>query len=78
MMEPMISRLSQTAAKCGVLALLAALTAFAVSGNSVALLIFPILISIVQLFCLIEGPWTAPMLQRLPVRVAAKRRLPYQ
>jgi hypothetical protein len=76
MMEPMISRLSQMGAKGGALALLAALAAFAVSGNSIALLIFPILISVVQLLCLIEGPWTALMLQRLPVPVAAKRHLP--
>jgi hypothetical protein len=76
MMEHMISRLGQTGAKGGALAMLAALTAFTVSGDSLALLIFPILVSVVQLFCLIEGPWTAPMLQCLPVRVTTKRRLP--
>ena len=75
-MEPMISRLSQIGAKGGALALLAALAAFAVSGNSIALLIFPVLISFVQLLCLIEGPWTTPMLRRLPVRVTEKQRLP--
>jgi hypothetical protein len=72
----MISRLSQTGAKGGALALLAALTVFAVSGEPIALLIFPILISVVQLLCLIKGPWTEPMMQRIPVRVTATRPLP--
>jgi hypothetical protein len=38
------------------------------------LLVFPILISAVQLLCLIEGPWTNAMMQRLPVQVKAQRR----
>lgn len=71
-MKPVISRLSQTGAKVGALAMLTAFAAFAVSHDPLTLLIFPILISIVQLMCLVEGPWTAPMLQRLPV-VAARR-----
>ena len=72
-MDPMISRLSQIAAKGGALALLAALAAYAISSNPIALLAFPILISIVQLLCLVEGPWTQPMLQHLPVRVSSRR-----
>jgi hypothetical protein len=36
--------------------------------------VFPILISAVQLLCLIEGPWTSAMTQRLPVRVQGQRR----
>jgi hypothetical protein len=70
----MISRLSQIAAKGGAFAMLAALVAYAVSSNPIALLAFPILISIVQLLCLVEGPWTQPMLQRLPVLARAERR----
>ena len=66
-MDQMISRLSQIAAKGGALTMLAALAAYAVSSDPIALLVFPILISIVQLLCLVEGPWTQPMLQRLPV-----------
>jgi len=73
MMDPVISKLSQTGAKGGALAMLAALAAYAVSGDPLALLVFPILISIVQLLCLVEGPWTAPMLQRLPASARAKR-----
>jgi hypothetical protein len=73
-MDPMISRLSQIAAKGGAFAMLAALVAYAVSSNPIALLAFPILISIVQLLCLVEGPWTQPMLQRLPVLARAERR----
>ncbi len=75
-MDPMISRLGQTGAKGGAFAMLAALAAYAVSRDPIALLVFPMLISLVQLLCLIEGPWTAAMTQRLPVRVEAKRRLP--
>jgi hypothetical protein len=74
MMDPVISQLSQFGAKGGALAMLAAFAAFAVSCDSIALLVFPVLISIVQLLCLIEGPWTAPMLQRLPAPAATKRR----
>ena len=73
-MDPMISRLSQVAAKGGALAMLAALAAYAVSSDPLALLAFPILISIVQLLCLVEGPWTQPMLQHLPVRAGMERR----
>jgi hypothetical protein len=73
-MDPMISRLSQIGAKGGVLAMLAAVAAFAVSRDPIALLAFPILISAVQLLCLIEGPWTNAMMQRLPVRAPRQRR----
>ena len=73
-MDPVISRLSQIGAKGGALAMLAAVAAYAVSGDPLALLVFPILISVVQLLCLIEGPWTQPMMQRLPVRARSKRR----
>jgi hypothetical protein len=73
-MDPMISRLSQIGAKGGAMAMLAAFAAYAISRDPIALLVFPMLISIVQLLCLVEGPWTAPMMQRLPVRVRAKRR----
>jgi hypothetical protein len=76
MMDPVISRLSQTGAKGGALAMLAAVAAYAVSRDPIELLVFPMLISIVQLLCLVEGPWTAATTQRLPVRIAAKRRLP--
>ena len=70
----MESRLSQIGAKGGALAMLAALAAYLVSGDPITLLVFPIAISIVQLLCLSEGPWTAPMLLRLPVRARAARR----
>ncbi len=73
MMDPVISRLSHIGAKGGALAMLAAFAAFAVSRDPIALLVFPILISAVQLLCLIEGPWTSAMMQRLPVRVKARR-----
>jgi hypothetical protein len=75
MMDPVISRLSQTGAKGGALAMLAAVAAYALSRDPIALLVFPMLISIVQLLCLVEGPWTAAIMQRLPARVEAKRRL---
>jgi hypothetical protein len=74
MMEPVISRLSRIGAKGGAVAMLAAFAAYAVSRDPIALLVFPILISIVQLICLIEGPWTLPIMQRLPIRTAARRR----
>ncbi|MEZ5833752.1 MAG: hypothetical protein R3D05_21480 [Dongiaceae bacterium] len=61
-------------AKAGALAMALAFAACAVSRDPIALLVFPILISVVQLLCLIEGPWTAPMVQRLPARVGARRR----
>jgi hypothetical protein len=73
-MDPVISRLGHAGARVGALAMLAALAAFVVSRDPVALLVFPILISIVQLLCLIEGPWTMPILQRLPARIGTKRR----
>lgn len=76
MMDPVISRLSEVGAKGGALAMLSACAAFVVSRDPTALLVFPILISIVQLLCLIKGPWTAPMMQRLAVRIRAKERLP--
>ena len=72
-MDPVISRLSHIGAKGGALAMLAAFAAFAVSRDPIALLVFPILISAVQLLCLIEGPWTGAMMQRLPVRVPRQR-----
>ena len=71
-MKPAKPGLSQIGAKGGALAMLAAVSAYAVSRDPIALLIFPILISIVQLLCLIEGPWTAPIMQRVPVRTAAE------
>ena len=74
-MDPVMSRLGQIGAKGGALAMLSALTAFAVSHNPIALLIFPMLISIVQLLCLIKGPWTALMVQRLPARPRARQPL---
>jgi len=73
MMDPVISRLSQIGAKGGALAMLAAFVAFAVSRDPIALLVFPILISAVQLLCLIEGPWTGAIMQRLPVRAPRRR-----
>ena len=72
MMDPVISRLSHIGAKGGAFAMLAAFAAFAVSRDPIALLVFPMLISAVQLLCLIEGPWTGAMMQRLPVRVATR------
>lgn len=72
-MDPTISRLGQLAAKGGALVMLAAMTAYLVSRDPLALLAVPILVSIVQLLCLIEGPWTQPLLQRLPVRARIKR-----
>ncbi|HEV8389227.1 MAG TPA: hypothetical protein VGQ35_05260 [Dongiaceae bacterium] len=74
-MDPVTSRLSQLGAKGGALAMLAAFAAYAVSRDPIALLVFPMLISIVQLLCLVEGPWTAPMMQRLPVRTISRRYL---
>lgn len=73
MMDPMISRLSNLGAKGGALAMLAAFAAFAVSRDPIALLVFPILISAVQLLCLIEGPWTGLMTQRLPRRAGDRQ-----
>lgn len=67
-MEPMTSRLSQIAAKGGALAMLVAAAAYLVSGSPLALLLFPMLVSVVQLLCLVEGPWTAPLLQRIAIR----------
>jgi len=72
-MDPKISRLGQFAAKGGALVMLAAMTAYVVSRDPLALVAVPILVSIVQLLCLIEGPWTAPLLQHLPVRARIKR-----
>lgn len=73
-MKPTKSGLSQIGAKGGALAMLSALTAYAVSRDPIALLVFPILVSIVQLLCLVEGPWTEPLMQRLVVRSPARRR----
>jgi hypothetical protein len=73
MMDPVISRLSRAGAQGGALAMLAGFAAFAVSRDPIALLVFPILVSAVQLLCLIEGPWTNAMMQRLPLRVARHR-----
>ena len=74
MMDPMISRLSHIGAKGGALAMLAAFAAYAVSRDPIALLVLPIVISAVQLLCLIEGPWTNAMMQRLLARVQRQRR----
>ena len=76
MMDPVISRLSHIGAKGGALALLAAFAAFAVSRHPIALLVFPVLVSGVQLLCQIEGPWTNAMMERLPVRVPRRRGQP--
>ena len=73
-MKPVKSGLSQIGAKGGALAMLSALSAYAVSGDPIALLVFPMLISIGQLLCLIEGPWTQPLTQRLTVRALTRRR----
>lgn len=73
MMDPVISRLSNLGAKGGALTMLAAFAAFAISRDPIALLVFPILISAVQLLCLIEGPWTGVMMQRLPLLVRGPR-----
>ncbi len=73
MMDPGISRLSRIGARCGALAMLAAFAAYAVSRDPIALLVLPILISAVQLLCLIEGPWTIAILQRLPVPAHGRR-----
>lgn len=70
-MDPVISRLSNLGAKGGALAMLAAFAAFVISRDPIALLVFPILISAVQLLCLIEGPWTGMMMQRLPRRASS-------
>jgi hypothetical protein len=72
-MKPVKPGLSQIGAKGGALAMLSALAAYAVSGDPIALLVFPILISIAQLLCLIEGPWTEPLTQRLAVRADSRR-----
>jgi hypothetical protein len=69
MMDSTASRLSRIGAKGGAFTMLAAAAAYAVSRDPIALLAFPVLVSIVQLLCLVEGPWTAPMAQRLPRRV---------
>ena len=73
MMDPVISRLSHLGAKGGALAMFVAFAAYAVSRDPIALLVFPMLISAVQLLCLVEGPWTNAMMQRLPVRVPKRR-----
>jgi hypothetical protein len=71
-MKPVKSGLSQIGAKGGALAMLAAVSAYAVSRDPIALLIFPILISVAQLLCLVEGPWTEPLMQRLVVRAQVR------
>ena len=73
-MDPVTSHLSQFGAKGGALVMLAAAAAYAVSSNPLALLIFPILISVVQLLCLVEGPWTAPLLHRMAVADGRRQR----
>ncbi len=72
-MKPAKPGLSQIGAKGGALAMLAALSAYAVSHDPIALLVFPMMISIAQLLCLIEGPWTEPLMQRLVVRAQCRR-----
>jgi hypothetical protein len=71
-MKPAKPALSQVGAKGGALAMLSALSAYAVSGDPIALLICPILISVAQLLCLVEGPWTEPLMQRLVVRAQVR------
>ena len=68
-MDSTASRLSRIGAKGGAFTMLAAAAAYAVSRDPIALLAFAVLVSIVQLLCLVEGPWTAPMAQHLPRRV---------
>ena len=72
-MKPVKSGLSQIGAKGGALAMLSALAAYTVSRDPIALLVFPMLISIAQLLCLVEGPWTEPLMQRLVVRAQSRR-----
>ena len=64
-MDPVMSRLGQIGAKIGALALLTAVAAYVLSRDPIALLVLPMLIGIVELLCLVEGPWTAPLLRRL-------------
>lgn len=71
-MEPVISRLSLLGVKGGALGMLTAALAYAISRDPIALLIFPMLISLVQLACLVEGPWTPLLMRRLPVLVATE------
>jgi hypothetical protein len=73
-MRPARPGLSQIGAKGGALAMLSAVAAYAVSGDPIALLVFPILISVGELLCLVEGPWTEPLMQRLAVRAPNGRR----
>ena len=73
-MDAMLSRLGQIAAKGGALAMLSALAAYAVSREAIALLAFPAAVSVMQLLCLIEGPWTRPLMQRLAVPDRTERR----
>ena len=60
--------LSQQAARGGALLMLSALAAYLVSGHPVALLTPVMLVAVVELLCLTEGPWTQPLLRRLSVR----------
>lgn len=73
-MDTVASRLSRTGAKGGAFTMLAAVAAYAVSRDPIALLAFAVVVSIMQLLCLVEGPWTAPMAQRLPRRAHVRRR----
>lgn len=73
-MDTAASRLGRIGAKGGAFTMLAALAAYAVSRDPIALLAFPVAVSIMQLLCLVEGPWTAPMAQRLPRRARVQRR----
>jgi hypothetical protein len=73
-MDAMLSRLGQIAAKGGALAMLSGLAAYAISRDPSALLAFPAAVSIIQLLCLVEGPWTGPLMQRLAVRAGTERR----
>jgi hypothetical protein len=73
-MDAMLSRLGQIAARGGALAMLSALAAYTVSRDPIALLAFAAAVSAMQLLCLVEGPWTAPLLQRLAVGARTERR----
>ena len=73
-MDKAASRLSRIGAEVGAFIMLAAAAAYAVSRDPIALLPVPVLVSIMQLLCLVEGPWTAPIAQRLPRRAHVRQR----
>ncbi|HEX6120007.1 MAG TPA: hypothetical protein VFZ03_11220 [Dongiaceae bacterium] len=74
-MDKAASWLSRIGAEVGAFIMLAATAAYAVSRDPIALLAVPVLVSIMQLLCLVEGPWTAPIAQRLPRRAYVQQRV---